>query len=307
MTKLNRTYILLGFLTVIYIALTVWLPTNADTLARYNLSAGQARNLRLAIVLPYVIIWFFAFLGFVKLKSYSRIINKSRNGKALSIIANGLFVLAIGLPINAIFGRLISYVEDVYPHFMATSNIVGNYLDIAIGLIGMGLIYKGAQRLTSTVDSNVKTEPSYLVMIALALIGTSYAYLTFTNPNRQFPPEVGGHAAYYLPDYLLLFTVVLPFIVTWYKGLHGAYYISVYRKRVVGIVYKKALGYLATGIIFVVLSRIMMRYLTSLNTIAESWALHYILTVVYCLLIVIAVGFGLIALGSNKLKKIEEA
>ncbi len=310
MSKIIRpgaAYFLFGIFTLVYVALTLWAPTDTDILTRYDLTSSEARNLRLTVTLPYIVIWFFAIFGFVRLKTYSHLIRKSSHGKSLSTIANGLFVLAVGLPLRAIGNRLVSLAEDLQPHLAATSTIIVNYIDIIAGLVAVGLIYTGSQRLMkTTTKSNNKTAPPYLVMIVLALIGTSYTYLTFTNPVRQFPAAEGGHAAYYLPDFLLLFTVVLPYLIIWYMGLHAAYFIRIYRKSVQGIIYKKALAYLAAGIVFVVLSRVAMRYMASLNTIVEAWTLQYLLAIIYCLLIFIAIGYGLIAKGAEKLKKIEE-
>lgn len=302
----SRAYLLFVLFAVIYIALTFWLPANPTTLTRYNLTPERARGLSLAVILPYIIIWFIAFFGYARLKRYVNLIERSPDGQALSRIANGLLILAVGLPVAAILGKLLSYTGNTHPHLIHITTITSVYIDLLIGLLGMAAVYRGAQRLALTVNQKVKTSPSYVAMISLALIGTSYAYLTFTNPARQFPTEELGRAAYYLPDFLLLVTVVIPFVAMWYMGLHAAAYIQAYRRGVPGVLYRSALGYLASGIVFIILSRVTARYLTSLNTVVSTWTLNYLLIAVYCLLALIAIGFILVAKGANKLKKIEE-
>ncbi len=304
--KPEQAYVLFGILALAYIALIFWMPTSSDALTRYDLAPLEARNLRLSIILPYIAIWFIACFGSVRLKNYSQAINKSRHGQSLSTIANGLFVLALGLPLRAIGNRLMSFVQDTQPQLAATSTIVFNYIDIIVGLVAVWLIYNGARSLLSIVDGKAKATPAYVVMIGMTLIGTSYVYLTFTNPVRQFPAAAGERAAYYLPDYLLLFTVVIPYLLIWYMGLYAAYFINLYKKSVQGIVYRKALTYFVSGVVFIVLSRATVRYMLSLNTIVEAWTLQYLLAIIYCLLVFIAIGYGFIAKGSEKLKKIEE-
>lgn len=305
--KPERSYILLVIFAIIYVLFSLFLHGEAETLTRYNLTPDQARNLRLSVILPYIGIWFFAFFGFVRLKNYSQTIRKNEDGRSLSLIADGLFVLSIGLAISAILSRVLTYIGSTSPHLIPLTTIIGTYIDIIIGLVSMSLIYKGAQRLVNLAKGD-RNNPiqAYSVMIGWVVLTSSYAYLTLTNPARQFPTPEINRAAYYLPDILLVTTVVIPFFIIWYRGLLAAYYIYIYRKDVRGTIYRKALGYLASGIMCVVLSRIAVRYLTSLNTIVATWTLRYLLIFVYCLLILIAVGFGLIARGANKLKKIEE-
>lgn len=306
MKKPSRAYLLFALLAVVYLGLVIFLPANATTLTRYNLSAAHARNLNLGVALPYIVIWFVAFFGYIKLKNYSQIIIKSVDGKALSRISDGLLVLAIGLPVSAILSRILGYIGRSQAHLLPTTTIASIYIDLLIGLLATTIIFIGAKHLVDTVNNKIKTEPSYAVMISLALVGTPFIYLTLTNPVRQFPSEELGRAAYYLPDALIVITVILPLLVAWYMGLTAVYYILAYRKYVKGVIYRSALGFLASGLVFIILARIAIRYLTSLNTVISQWSLNYLLIAVYILLVLIAIGFMLIAKGTKKLKMIEE-
>lgn len=306
MSKPNRAYLLFVFLAIVYLTLVFVLPPNANAIERYNISESQIRIIGLALAAPYSLIWFIAFFGSARLRSYAELIKHSQDGKSILHISDGLLVLAIGLPIAAITGNLLSYVGRTSTDLLPLTVIVGNYIEIMIGLLAMTLIYRGALGLAKMVDPTAETSPSHIVTIGITLIGISFAGFSLSNPARQFPTGGAGTAAYYLPDILIAVTIIVPLLYTWYKGLQSAYYVEKFRRHVRGHIYRSALGYLASGIAFVVLARIALRYLASLNTIVNTWALHYLLIILYCLLILIAVGFGLVAKGSKKLKQLEE-
>jgi hypothetical protein len=93
----------------------------------------------------------------------------------------------------------------------------------------------------------------------------------------------------------------------WYLGVRGAYNIYLYRANISGQLYKGALNFLAAGIFFVVLGSVLTRMLTSISTTITNLKLTPLLLVIYGLLSVIATGYILIAIGAQKLRRIEEA
>lgn len=133
-----------------------------------------------------------------------------------------------------------------------------------------------------------------------------YCYVTLTNPARQFPPSSGIKAAYYLPDWLLVTTIIIPYLFVWFYGMRAAAHLAFYRKNVSGVVYKQALGYLAVGLGTVIVSSMALRFLVSLTTLLNSLSLKILLILLYALIFVIASGYIFIAVGAKKLKRIEE-
>lgn len=306
MKSSKRIYLLFGILALIYIGLILFLPPDASSLTRYSISPERSKQLALTIAVPYVLIWFIAFYGYWNIRHYADTIRKSADGRALKTISDGLLILAIGLPVAAILGNLLTFVGRTYPNYLALSTVTGVYIDMMIGVLGMTKIHNGAQELVEIADEGAKTKPAYIVMIFIAIIGTVYTYLTMTNPARQFPNPNTGRAAYYLPDWLLILTVILPYLYIWYSGLKAAYYIAYYRRNVNGLLYRSALANVARGIVAIIISRIFLRFLTSMNTLVSTWSLKYLLVVIYILILIIGIGYGLVARGAKKLKKIEE-
>jgi hypothetical protein len=89
-------------------------------------------------------------------------------------------------------------------------------------------------------------------------------------------------------------------------GLLAAYEIYVFSKHTKGLLYKRALNSLAAGITIAIMTSIVLQYIASDTTHIRKITFNALLLGVYLLLTVYAAGFGLIALGAKRLKKIEE-
>src|SRR4051812_18386024 len=106
-------------LALIYLAQSVFAHPDPDTMQRYHLSRGQLVLLVLTIALPYMVIWFIALFGYLRLSVYASAIRQSREGKALGLIAQGLLILVLWLPINAVLGNIITYMSRAHPDSIA--------------------------------------------------------------------------------------------------------------------------------------------------------------------------------------------
>lgn len=297
-------------LAILYAALTVFLPPDANTLTKYNLSTPGAKILSLSVVIPYIIIWFTALYGSLKFKHYADTIVDNQDGKACTTIANGLLVLALSMPVSALVSNSNLYFSRKHPGYLPAATIINNYVNLILVLAAFYIIYRGAKQLAKVLKNYV-AHASDLASEALPLIfilGTvAYSYLTLTNPARQHPAGSAKQAAYYLPDWLLLVTIVIPYILVLFFGLSAVWYMRLYSARVPGILYKRALRYVLGGIFVAVLSVMTLRILVSMTAWFESQTLKLILAILYLLLIFIGIGYWLIAKGAKKLTKIEEA
>ncbi len=304
--KSNKHYGIWAASGVVYALLTVLLPPNASSLIKYHISSGQARLISLSFVLPYIAIWFAAFYGYVQCKAYAALIENKKDGKAFKVIGDGLMYLALGLPVGAISGNVLNQIKSHQPSFAVAAAIISNYIGLAVIFAAFFVIRRGTNMLATTLKKPSKSYAQYLLLIAFVVFATAYTYTTFSNPARQFPTASSQQAAYYLPDALLLFTIVIPYLLVWFWGFQAAYEIHLYRKEVQGIVYKDSLGLLAKGIVSVVVAFTFIRFLASLTTLLDTLALRVILAILYVFLFVIGAGYLMIAVGAKRMKKIEE-
>src|SRR4051812_4705150 len=86
--------------SVLYVVQSSVLSQDRMALQRYNLSDAQGALLSLTVALPYIIIWFIALVGYLRLKTYARTIADSKDGAAFNLICAGLLGLTVWLPLS---------------------------------------------------------------------------------------------------------------------------------------------------------------------------------------------------------------
>jgi hypothetical protein len=135
-------------------------------------------------------------------------------------------------------------------------------------------------------------------------VGVLYCYLIF----RQLGSISFGSTAdpYYLPLWLMVTTVTIPYLYAWFIGLLAAYEISAYSRHIRGLLYKQSLWLLAIGLVVVIGSSVTLQYINSVGPRAGYLLLNYHLLFLSCCRIIGSCGYALIALGAIRLKKIEE-
>lgn len=306
--KPDPHYIWLAILAFFYLLLTFITPPNGASLTKYSLSPTQARLISLSVVAPILLIWLVAFYGFIRFKNYAESIKDTKDGVQLLGVARGLMYLAFTLPVTSVASSAANYISAMRHDLTPKTVIFNNYIAIILLLMAFYVIYKGAMGLFSTLKKRPSLHSPRDILALLVFISLSvfFIYSTLTSTNRQFPISPTTKATYYLPDWLLIISILIPYVMMWYFGISAAYYIQLYRKKVSGIIYKKSLGYLSGGIVTVIASFIFIRFLNSWASHLGTLSLKILLLVLYILVLNIAIGFVLIAVGANKLKKIEE-
>ena len=299
-------YVYVGAAAV-YVSLIFLVPTEAATLERYKLSEFRADLLSLSIAIPLLVIWFAAFYGYDKFKHYAQTIGSAPDGHAFNYIANGLGILAIGLPITSILSSLSNFLTVDSPDLIPATTIIRNYVSILIPLAAFWFIYKGSQQLTKVASRRKKqSRHNDSVAMLTAFLAVFYTYLIFQNPNREVPDGDAWRATYYLPDLLVLFTIILPYLYIWLLGFRAVLNISTYMSSVKGVLYKQMLGHLAKGLTGIILISIVLQLLVNFGSLFRSMSLAPLLGIIYLLLTAMAVGYVYVAAGAKRLQKIEE-
>lgn len=300
----KKVLALFAVLALIYLGITFAIPPDPTALARYQITALQSRMISLSFVIPIVGIWYAAFYGFSKFRDYAEHIKGSEDGKAFSVLANGLSILAIGLPVSSIVSSTLNFMYRSNPTLIPPGVIFNIYLALAIAVSAYTLLRLGSSYLVKSAKLTVPSSQKMFAWIILIAVGAVYVYLTFQNPYRQTPVP-GGRATFYMPDWIIVPTVVVPYLYVWYSGIMAALNINFYQKNVPGIIYKQALKQLAAGIGAVIALSISVQFLGAIGPALINWSLQAVLVLVYVLVLGIAAGYVLIASGAKKLTKIE--
>ncbi len=305
-TKLNRFYLLYALMALLYICLTLFTPTDAAVLTKYHLSPTQAKTLSLAVAIPIMAIWFIAFYGFVHLRAYVQVIRKTEDGKHLKTLSRGIFWLAISLPVNSIVASYMSYLAYRHPSAIPATIILTNYVRLLLAIVSLYWIFQGAKGLASMLPGNSEVMHRDDARTGFIVLGLVFAYITLNNPARRSPVGTPPRAAYYLPDILIILTIIIPYLWVWFRGLIAAFYLHFYKQKVKGMLYKSGLGYIANGLIFIIASSIAVQFVVSISSLWRDATLQFILIILYLLIVLIGLGFFLVAVGAKRLKKIEE-
>lgn len=305
--KSNHIVIIFSVFAGIYVLLTVFMPVNNDAASRYHLSAAEVKALSLTVIVPYILIWSAAAYGYWRLRVYADNIRKSNDGQALESIADGLLLLALWLPISAILSTGSRRLYEDNPNLIEPLVITTNYINIFIAFLAFYLIYKGASKLPNVLKQfNVGLNRQMIFWPLYTVIGAVFVYFTLKNPARQHPTEQVDIATYYLPDWLLVATIVIPSLAILYFGFRAVAHMLNYARKTPGIIYKNALRSIAAGIYVAVVSMIALRMLSSFTPWFQEQNLKIILGILYLLLIFIGAGYLFIARGARKMQKIEE-
>lgn len=303
-TQLTITLYLL--LAITYISLVWFLPPNRSSLDKYNLSVLEGKLLSLSFVLPLIGVWFSALYGYLRFRAYAVVIRKSPEGKAFNRLADGLMVLAFGLPVSAILGTTLNYISVRYANWLPTNTIIRSYADIAIYLTGFSLLFLGARSLYATLRIRKPSKAIFLRYNTLIIItvSTVFAWLLLANPLDPSPDS--SNSIYYLPNWLIIFSIAIPYLLSWYFGSMASYWMLAYKNKVSGRMYKQPCGDLAKGLAVIVFDAMLIRFITSLSPRLERLNLTPLLLLIYLLVLLYILGYGLVARGAKGLKKIEE-
>lgn len=296
----NRLLILFVLLLLVYVAAELSTPIDAGTLSRYNLSEAKARGLTIGLIVPVVLIWSLAFYGFSKVRGYAQRLGTHKDGNGFLLISQGLMWLAISMALRSALSSGFDYVTIDYPQLEAAANIITNYLNVGLAVLSYYLISKGAFELTGMVKLKSSLTRQHYWVVLSALLSSLFTFLVMNRP-------IGEQRVYYLPNMVIILTIVVPYIYAWYRGFVGAYHLAQYRRRVKGMLYKKALDLVTGGVLITILGSILLQFLLAISANLTSLNLTPLLLFIYVLVLIMGGSFFLIALGARNLQKIEEA
>jgi hypothetical protein len=302
--KYRYAYLAVFFALIIAYVAEGFIPKpDKRVLSQFHLTTTGYYWLVDPLIIVLVAIWLASLYGSMRVKSYARLISNSRDGAAIDKISNGLLILTMSLPLTSNIAYVLNHIARNHSRLQPTMTIVINYISLALMAAAFISIARGSNKLFKLIPGQVKQLPQMAWQGLFILAGSLYGYFIVAQPIHT--PL--ARRAYYLPDWLLVLTIAAPYMFFWYLGVRGAYNIYLYRANISGQLYKGALNFLAAGIFFVVLGSVLTRMLTSISTTITNLKLTPLLLVIYGLLSVIATGYILIAIGAQKLRRIEEA
>ena len=301
--KKYKLLLLFFLISLLYALVALLGPTDTATLTRYHLTQQRTHMLNLTVVLPLLTIWQAAFYGFSVFRSYAHFVTDTKEGPAFKQLAMGLGLLAFSLPVNSASSSLLNLLVIYHPSFSGPGTIAKNYIILLLPMLAFLTLNKGAEKLVMLSKRGKKPllKPE-LWSLGAIIVSCLYTWLIISRPDASI------HAAnvYNLPNWLIISTLVVPYLYTWFRGVQAAYFITVYQHNVRGSLYRRSLAFLSSGVLVVIVLNVLIQLITTLSSRLYRLHLTPLLIIVYVLIALYAVGFGLIASGAKKLKRIEE-
>jgi hypothetical protein len=291
-----------GILVVIAFIVTLALPPDPQSLKLYHLSNLSYRIVILFLLLPYSAIWYAVFYAFSKLLEYTRYLKNAKEEKAFRKITLGMGILAFGLIIPTIISSVLNEIADYHHGFKATAVIINNYMALIVAIAAFTYMGSGARILVQTVKSRATLNGARLFGIIFIVLGVLFTRSVIHNHNITN----GWNDPYHLSLYPLMITIIIPYLYAWFIGMICAYDFKLYSSGVKGVLYKKAFSQLSVGVAVTILSSIAIQFITSAFGGRTDKSLAFILLLIYVFIVILLVGLGFLALGTQKLKKIEE-
>jgi hypothetical protein len=300
---LKKVYIAVAaVLTIAYLLLSLLPDPNPAVLKTYSLTTTTYFWIITPVVTLLALIWIAGYYGSLNIKDYSWLIRRSSDGQEINTVSNGLLVLSLSLPVGAVFAGIAGLIERHHTGLVPTFTILTNYLNLVLMGISFALIAKGAENLYASVRPKIRPVPQKYWVLLFIIFSAIYGYFIIAQPLHH--PQ--ARKVYFLPDWLMLATIAIPYLYIWYRGLNAAYCLFEYQRNVAGRLYKKALNLLAAGIAMVIISSIATRTISTLSTQLSELSLTPLLFIIYALLALIGIGFILIVAGSRRLRQMEE-
>jgi len=285
-------------LTVVTVTLVLALPPDPKALATLHVSSAGYRLALLILLIPYVVIWFFGFFAYGKLRSYVGYLHKSKEDAAFRTILLGMGVLAFGLIIPTAISEVLGSIAAHHTGFKPAATIISNYLTLLVALSVFTLIGSGARQLT-LMGKNRPTLQGIRVFAAIFIvIGVLFTHLIMRNWH--------GNNPYYLNSAWLMLTYIAPYLFAWFMGLLCAYELFLYARSVKAVLYRRGLNQLAYGLGVVIAGDIAVQFVSSALANGKHLTVGLIVLIDYTVLLAILVGLIVMALGTKKLQKIEE-
>lgn len=295
----SKTFYSFVLLAIIYASVNLLAAPPRTTLQKYHISSSSLHLLNATIVVPVIAIWFVALYGYQRLRTYAGYIKDNKDGRQVVKLTRGLMLLAFWLPVSSTLSAVLNMYGVHHPGATPMITIIINYLTLLFPLGAFIWISQGARGLSELSKQRPTPTGTNLMAIVLIVAGVFYGYLV-ANAHQHV------HTIYHMPMLVVLLTLVIPYIYSWFLGILAAYEIHMYSKKVNGIIYRKSWNALAIGLVWIIVFSIVFQYFTTVSAKLNNLSLGWILVIIYTLLPLMAIGYIFVALGAKRLTKIEE-
>ena len=301
--KKSNQFIIFLIITLAYVSLAFLLPADPAALQKFHLTQTQANWINLSFIVPLVAVWLSAFYGYITFHGYAESIKDSADGKILHRLSIGLMVLAFSLPTLALIGAIFNYLAIGHPDYLKTLVVLRQIAVVGFPLAAFIIISNSTEMLAQQIKRKTSLLHKHGALALLIIVASSMfcGMIVALMDDNAAPKNL-----YSFPIWAVIALLVIPYLYLWYRGLAAVYNLIFYRRNVKGHLYKQSFGYLASGLGTVIVLAILIQIATVMTPQLQRLHFTPLLFMVYGLIALYALGYGLIAVGAKKLTRIEE-
>jgi hypothetical protein len=163
-------------------------------------------------------------------------------------------------------------------------------------------MFRGLRRAALQRALKIAGGDTLIKVMIVSVLALVYIFLIYTNPNRQEAINAVTPASYYLPDFFIATTLVIPVIAMWWFGFSAAFLLSEVITRSINADQFKAQTKILYGIWAIIFTSILLQALLSLGAgRLMSIGLGPLLGIVYVFIVLQGVGYLFVSLGARQL------
>jgi hypothetical protein len=288
---------------IAYLAIT-FVSSRTGTTRMFGLDPRQLFFLRLTSILFYLANWLSGCYCVITCFSIARDIPEKKT--AFRRIGFGIFAFLVGGMFGTLASASRSFALGNMP-LIELLTIVCNYSFAFSSLVGAYLIFSGSSLLsTAKTRVDVTTGWKAIGFVLLAIVSIVNFLLVFSNPDHPAAANFQMTAPYYLPDFVIALTIVVPYLVAYCLTLFTAFHGARYFLNNGGAVYRAAARRFVLGTLFLMLVMLFVQLILSLGpTRSKFIGLVGSLSIIYVYHVLQLTGYLLLVSSLRKISGIE--
>lgn len=279
----------------VYLALTLLTPLTESTNV-FRISRQTMVLLQFSVTIPYLGVWLVALRGILVFDNFIRGLSDVEYVQGLRLMKTGLVLLFAAMLAGTLFGAFAGLCRALETR-VELATISMHYVNTVAYTAAFTSIFSGSRRLVESASSErdearIRRTLVFSVWTAMTLVSLA---LFFTNQSRTSSIDPAVPATYFLPDEIVLSTVIVPTVVGWYFGLASIDKLVQISSSVRALLVKNYLRRASRGFAFLLLTAFILNLFQFVGTQRlVEFGLGRVLVVVYMFLVLQGLGFMLV-------------
>jgi hypothetical protein len=290
----------IGMSWLVYLALLLIGPNHQGSIFDFGLSLSMI--VRISFAVPVLLVWLIAARAVVGFRRYANLIHDSREALGVRLISKSLFFLLVYLVMILLLGRISNLFYGTT--YLTPIIFIKNHVPVYTLLIAFLYLYRGSTHVISQLNISVPPRRLTIVWVLFFLFSLGYSMIFLSQP--ELPVSLAGTIpAFAVSSSTLIFTMVLPSLMSWILGIIACMNLSALSSKIKGIIYREALRYLITGLYASIIFAVLVEIIVFNSAFIARFGTVSVLLVIYLFVVAYGIGYAYIDRGARRLALIE--